>query len=145
MIGEGRGVYVRSRARRLAWERLTPYQRWTILSSRPDEVEADSALRAAVMSELEATFGRRVWTAQDAIPAEPEGVLERKEPERAMTLGQVAAILGLSVERVRTIEAAALRKLRRRAATLGNTRLSAAHKGWSAEDFLFAHETEGAK
>jgi DNA-directed RNA polymerase specialized sigma24 family protein len=97
------------------WRRLTPRLRALLLSHRPDDFERDESLRLGTMRDLEDAFGPRIYDASAARVEEGERERER-EPhevtEYAMTLQEIADVLGLSRERVRCIEARALRKLR---------------------------------
>jgi hypothetical protein len=95
------------------WRRLTPRLRALLLSHRPDEFERDESLRRGTMRDLEDAFGPRTYDASAARVEEGESEREPHEvTEYAMTLQEIADELGLSRERVRCIEAHALRKLR---------------------------------
>ena len=95
------------------WRRLTPRMRALLVSHRPDEFERNEALRLGTMRDLEDTFGPRTYDASAARVEEGEGEREPHEVvEYAMTLQEIADVLGLSKERVRCIEVQALRKLR---------------------------------
>lgn len=98
------------------WRRLTPRLRALLLSHRPDEFERDESLRLGTMRDLEDAFGPRIYDASAARVEEGEKGESEREPhevtEYAMTLQEIADVLGLSRERVRCIEAHALRKLR---------------------------------
>ena len=103
----------RSAAQQAAWRRLPPRYRWLIASEHPDPIEQDENLTRDTMADMEAAYGPREWTAAAARQEDGErDGDDGKESPYAMTLGEIGAVLGICGNRVREIEAGALRKLR---------------------------------
>lgn len=115
--------------RRAAWLRLTPSQRYTLSSHLPGELERAESMRASILSDLSDEFGPQQWDATLAVIAEGESDRFDTIPTcrtnyhgvplpDGCTLEEVGREIGVTRERVRCIEAKAMRKLRRSAYAL---------------------------
>lgn len=83
-----------------------------LVSHRRGEVEEDERLRRLTLRDLTMRFGKPSYGPDCALQAEPlESPQEPPEPEYAMTLAEIGAILGVSGQTILETERTALRKV----------------------------------
>lgn len=106
------------RAKRERWAKLTPRQRFLLLSDRLSDWEHEELFQHRTMTALENVYGPRVWDATVARIAEGEAdgvdtAAAEENPDRPeMTLEEISDVLGISRWEVNRIIRSTLRKLR---------------------------------